>query len=179
MKASSAIARAVFAVVACAGLVLAFFAEPRPVPAADPSPTLPPYTSLTPVRVLGMIRRVYRMHRPPPPYETYTLVRREDTNYGYPDPLGTYTVHYWVRNTDRAALMRRVYRDDYDGDMNFDRPALNQPRDPGPPTADGASPPPMMIGARKIETLLTRLRSSSFRSSRKTRSPIAPHAVAR
>ncbi len=136
MKAPSLIARAVFAVVACAGLVLAFFAEPRPVPAADPSPTIPPYTSLTPIRVLGIIRRVYRMHRPPPPYETYTLVRREDTNYGYPDPLGTYTVHYWVRNNDRAALMRRVYRDDYDGDMNFDRPALNQPRDPGPPTAD-------------------------------------------
>ncbi|HET6896177.1 MAG TPA: hypothetical protein VFH72_12410 [Candidatus Baltobacteraceae bacterium] len=137
MKAPSLIARAVFAVIACAGLVLAFFGDPRPVPAAaDPSPTLPPYTSLTPVRVLGIIRRVYRMHRPPPPYETYTLVRREDTNYGYPDPLGTYTVHYWVRNSDRAALMRRVYRDDYDGDMNFDRPALNQPRDPGPPTAD-------------------------------------------
>jgi hypothetical protein len=136
MKAPSFLARAGFAAIACAGFVLAFFGMPRPVPAADPQPTLPSYTTLTPVRVLGVIRRVYRMRRPPPTYETYTLVRKEDTNYGYPDPLGTYTVHYWVRNTDRAALMRRVYRDDYDGDMTFDRPALNQPRDPGPPTAD-------------------------------------------
>lgn len=136
MKAPSLLSRAVLAVVACTGLVLAFFGAPRPVPAADPQPTPPPYTSLSPVRVLGVIRRVYREHRPPPPYETYTLVRKEDTNYGYEDPLGTYTVHYWVRNSDRAALMRKVYRDDYDGDMTFDRPALNQPRDPGPPTAD-------------------------------------------
>jgi len=136
MKAPSLLARAGFAVIAFAGLVLAFFSAPRPVPAADPQPTLPPYTSLAPIRVLGYIRRVYREHRPPPTYETYTLVRKEDTNYGYPDPLGTYTKHYWVRNTDRAALVRMVYRDDYDGDMTFDRPALNQPRDPGPPTAD-------------------------------------------
>jgi hypothetical protein len=136
MKAPSLFARAVFAVVACAALVLAFFSMPRPVPAADPQITLPDYRTLSPVRVLGIIRRVYRMHRPPPTYETYTLVRKEDTNYGTEDPLGTYTVHYWVRNTDRAALMRKVFRDDYEGDMTFDRPALNQPRDPGPPTAD-------------------------------------------
>lgn len=136
MKAPSLLARAGLAVVACSGLVLAFFSMPRPVPAADPQPPLPAYNTLTPVRVLGVIRRVYRFHRPPPTYETYTLVRKENTNYGYEDPLGTYTVHYWVRNTDRAALMRKVFRDDYDGDMTFDRPALNQPRDPGPPTAD-------------------------------------------
>lgn len=136
MKAPSLLARAVFAAFACTAMVLAFFSMPGPVPAADPQPTLPPYQTLTPVRLLGYIRRVYREHRPPPPYETYTLVRSENTNYGYVDPLGTYTVHYWVRNRDRAALTRRVYRDDYDGDMTFDRPALNQPRDPGPPTAD-------------------------------------------
>ncbi|HLI96263.1 MAG TPA: hypothetical protein VKT72_09260 [Candidatus Baltobacteraceae bacterium] len=135
MKAPSLVARVGLAAFACAALVLAFFGMPHPAPAADPQ-TPPSYTTLTPVRVLGWIRRVYREHRPPPTYETYTLVRKEDTNYGYSDPLGTYTVHYWVRNTDRAALMRRVYRDDYDGDMTFDRPALNQPRDPGPPTAD-------------------------------------------
>jgi hypothetical protein len=29
-----------------------------------------------------------------------------------------------------------VYRDDAEGPPTFDRPALNQPRDPGPPTAD-------------------------------------------
>lgn len=136
MKAPSFFARAAFAAFACAALVLAFFSMPGPVPAADPQPTLPPYQSVSPVRVLGIIRRVYRERRPPPMYETYTLVRKQDTNYGAPDYANSYTKHYWVRNTDRAALVRMVYRDDYDGDMSFDRPALNQPRDPGPATAD-------------------------------------------
>lgn len=136
MKAPSVLARAGFAVLACAALVLAFFGMPRSAPAADPQPILPPYQTLSPVRVLGFVRRVYREHRPPPPYETYTLVRKEDTSYGYIDPLGSYTKHYWVRNSDRAALRRKVYRDDYDGPMRFTRPALNQDRDPGPPTAD-------------------------------------------
>ena len=139
MKAPSLFTRAVFTAFACIALVLAFFSMPGPVPAADPQPTLPPYQTLTPVRMLGVIRRVYREHRPPPAYETYTLVRAGRTAYGMHDvdPLETYTVHYWVRNRDRAALMRRVYHDgDYFGDMTFDRPALNQPRDPGPPTAD-------------------------------------------
>lgn len=136
MKLPTIVVRAGFAAFACAAMLLAFFGLPGPVPAAPAFTTPPPYSTLTPVRVLGWIRRVYREHRPPPLYETYTLVRKEDTNYGYQDPTGTYTVHYWVRNSDRAALMRRVYRDDYDGDMTFDRPALNQPRDPGPPTAD-------------------------------------------
>jgi|SRR5579884_823985 len=136
MNSPSLLPRAGFAVFACAALLLAFFGMPGPAPAADPQPTLPPYQTLTPIRVLGVIRRVYREHRPPPPYETYTLVRKEDTNYGYTDPTGTYTKRYWVRNSDRAALVRMVYRDDYDGDMTFDRPALNQDRDPGPPTAD-------------------------------------------
>lgn len=136
MKAPSLLARAGFAVVACTALVLAFFSMPRSAPAADPASTLPPYQTLTPVRVLGMIRRVYRERRPPPTYETYTLIRKQNTNYGAPDYANSYTKHYWVRNTDRAALVRMVYRDDYDGDMTFDRPALNQPRDPGPATAD-------------------------------------------
>lgn len=136
MKAPSFLARAGFAAFACAALTLAFFGMPGSAPAADPQPTLPPYQSLTPVRLLGVIRRVYREHRPPPQYETYTLVRKQNTNYGAPDYANSYTKHYWVRNTDRAALVRLVYRDDYDGDMSFDRPALNQPRDPGPPTAD-------------------------------------------
>ena len=114
------------------------FAIPRPATAENPVPfgTLPPYQSISPVRVLGIIRRVYRMHRPPPTFETYTLVRKQNTNYGYPDPVNSYTKHYWVRNTDRAALVRYVYRDDTDGPPTFDRPALNQDRDPGPPTAD-------------------------------------------
>jgi hypothetical protein len=111
---------------------------PRPAPAAGPVPsgTLPPYQAISPVRLLGFIRRVYRLHRPPPAFETYTLVRKQNTNYGYPDVVNSYTKHYWVRNIDRAALVRYVYRDDTDGPPTFDRPALNQPRDPGPPTAD-------------------------------------------
>jgi hypothetical protein len=131
-------ARAAFSVFSLCTLLVAFCIWPPAAPAQSTEPTPPPYQTLTPIRVLGWIRRVYREHRPPPPYETYTLIRAERTSYGNHDidPTGTYTVHYWVRNSDRAALMRRVYTDDYDGDMTFDRPALNQPRDPGPPTAD-------------------------------------------
>lgn len=136
MGLTSVLRRAAFAAFACACLVIAFLSVPGPVPAADPQPTVPPYQTLTPVRLLGYIRRVYREHRPPPAYETYTLVRTQNTNYGSPDYANSYTKHYWVRNTDRAALVRTVYRDDYESDMSFDRPALNQPRDPGPPTAD-------------------------------------------
>lgn len=130
------------AAVATAALALAI---PRPAPAqqAAPSPTLPPYQSLTPVRILGIARRVYREHRPPPAYETYTMVRSQMTNYGYPDPLGSYTTKYWVRNSDRAALTRQIYRDDYEGDLTFQRPALNEATDPGPPTADLFAPAPL------------------------------------
>ena len=134
---TSVFQRAGFGLLA-AVVAAAAFAMPKPAPAADPVPaaTLPPYQTLSPVRVLGYIRRVYRMRRPPPAYETYTLVRKQNTNYGYPDPVNSYTKHYWVRNVDRAALVRNVYRDDTDGPPQFDRPALNQDRDPGPPTAD-------------------------------------------
>jgi hypothetical protein len=123
-------------------------AAPRPAPA--PQSTLPPYQSLTPVRVLGVIRRVFRSHRPPPRYETYTLVRTQSTNYAaepgaspYPDVVNSYTTRYWVRNLDRAALTRRTYRDDAEGEPHFDRPALNEATDPGPPTADVFAPAPI------------------------------------
>jgi hypothetical protein len=126
-----------------AALLASALAVPRPAPAQQPTQAVPPYQTLTPVRILGYIRRVYREHRPPPTYETYTLIRKQNTDYGVapgqpplPDPANSYTKHYWVRNTDRAALVRYVYRDDADGPLTFDRPALNQPRDPGPPTAD-------------------------------------------
>lgn len=106
-------------------------------------PTLPPYQSISPVRVLGVVRRVFRSHRPPPTYEVYTMVRSQMTNYGYPDPLGSYTTKYWVRNTDRAALTRRIFRDDAEGDLVFQRPELNEATDPGPPTADVFAPAPI------------------------------------
>ncbi|HET9393954.1 MAG TPA: hypothetical protein VFO29_10620 [Candidatus Rubrimentiphilum sp.] len=127
-------------------------AQSKPEPTASPAPqaTLPPYQSVPPVRVLGIIRRVFRSHRPPPPYETYTMIRTQYTNYApepgaspYPDPLGSYTTHYWVRNVDRAALTRRIYRDDAEGQAVFDRPALNEATDPGPPTADVFAPAPI------------------------------------
>jgi hypothetical protein len=111
--------------------LLALVATPEPEASASP----------TPQRLLGMIRAEYRSHRPPP-YETYTLIRKELATNGYPDPVNSYTKHIWVRNSDRAALTRFVYRDDARGDLTFDRPAFNEARDPGPPTADVFEPAP-------------------------------------
>jgi hypothetical protein len=62
---------------------------------------------------------------------------------GYPDYAESYTKHFWVRNSDRAALSRLVFRDDARGPLTFDRPAFNEPRDPGPPTADVFEPAPV------------------------------------
>lgn len=127
------------ALAAAAATAFLAVAQPLRVPAQSapaPAPSLPPYQTLTPVRILGLVRRVYREDRPPPAYETYTLVRKQMTNYGYPDPLGSYTKKYWVRNSDRAALTRMVYRDEDEGPPVFDRPALNEATDPGPPTVD-------------------------------------------
>jgi hypothetical protein len=114
-------------------LLAAALALPTAAP-AEPTPS--------PQRVLGLIRAQYRSHRPPPPYETYTLVRAQKATNGYPDPVGSYTVHVWVRNVDRAALTRFVYRDEARGPLAFDRPAFNEDRDPGPPTADVFEPAP-------------------------------------
>jgi hypothetical protein len=103
-------------------------------PSVEPTPT--------PERVLGLIRAKFRSHRPPPPYITYTLVRAQKDSNGFPDYVGSYTYHIWCRTSDRAALKRRVYRDTYRGDPEFDRPAFNEARDPGPPTADVFEPAP-------------------------------------
>jgi hypothetical protein len=108
--------------------------------AASPSPN--PATSPSPQRILALIRERFRSHRPPPAYETYTLIRAQNASNGYPDPVGSYTKHFWVRNVDRAALSRLVFRDDARGPLRFDRPAFNEPRDPGPPTADVFEPAP-------------------------------------
>ena len=131
------------ALVLCAGLVLPYRAPAQNLPTPSPSFTLPPYNSIAPVRVLGLIRRVYRSHRPPPPFEIYTMVRTQTTNYGYPDYGGSYTTRYWVRNEDRASLTRRMFRDDAEGDLVFQRPALNEATDPGPPTVDLFAPAPI------------------------------------
>lgn len=93
-------------------------------------------TPLKPDDVLAKIRQVFRAHRPPPPYISYTVVREQLTEQGYPDYVGSYTYHVWCRSSDRAALGRKVFRDDARGPLEFMRPAFNEPRDPGPPTAD-------------------------------------------
>ncbi|MBV9440044.1 MAG: hypothetical protein JOZ24_08655 [Candidatus Eremiobacteraeota bacterium] len=113
-------------------MLAAVLASPAPAATETPSPQ----------RLLGMIRAQFRSHRPPPAYETYTLVRKQNASNGYPDPVGSYTKHIWVRNSDRAALTRLVFRDEARGDLTFDRPAFNEPRDPGPPTADVFEPAP-------------------------------------
>ncbi|HEY4439559.1 MAG TPA: hypothetical protein VGN14_03845 [Candidatus Elarobacter sp.] len=114
-------------------LLAAAVAAPTPLPEATPSPQ----------RLLGLIRQQFHTHRPPPPYETYTVSRKQMATNGYPDFANSYVVHVWVRNSDRAALTRKVFRDFARGDMAFDRPAFNEDRDPGPPTADVFEPAPL------------------------------------
>ncbi|HTV72750.1 MAG TPA: hypothetical protein VME66_03465 [Candidatus Acidoferrales bacterium] len=104
-----------------------------PAPASSPSPE----------RLLALIRAKFRSHRPPPPYVTYTLVRSQLTDQGYPDYVNSYTYHIWCRTLDRAALGRKVFRADARGPLEFQRPAFNEPRDPGPPTADVFEPAPL------------------------------------
>ena len=106
------------------------------VAAPEPVPTL------SPNQTLARIRNQFRSHRPPPPYVAYTLVRKQNRSDGYPDVSGSYTYHVFVRNSDRAALKRRVFRDNYEYPPEFDRPAFNEARDPGPPTADVFEPKP-------------------------------------
>lgn len=105
-------------------------------PAATPVP-LP-----SPDRLLYLIRRQFRSHRPPPPYVTYTLVRKQTLDDGFADLVNSYTYHIWCRTLDRAALGRRVYRGSARGSLEFLRPSFNEPWDPGPPTADLFEPAP-------------------------------------
>lgn len=70
------------------------------------------------------------------------LERKQLTDQGFPDYAESYKTNYWVRSVDRAALTRRVYRGINRGAMTFDRPAFNESRDPGPPTADVFEPAP-------------------------------------
>ncbi|GAC1571354.1 MAG: hypothetical protein NVS3B7_01350 [Candidatus Elarobacter sp.] len=108
---------------------------------ASPSPS--PTPSPSPQRLLGLIRAQFRSHRPPPPYVQYTIIRKQNATNGYPDFANSYTKHVWVRNSDRAGLTRLVFRDEARGPLTFDRPAFNEARDPGPPTADVFEPAPL------------------------------------
>jgi hypothetical protein len=116
-------------------LLLALLASAAPLPSPSPA--------LGPERILGLIRATFRAHRPPPPYVTYTLTRAQLTDQGFPDYVESYTYHIWCRSSDRAALARKVFRDTARGPLEFQRPAFNEPRDPGPPTADLFEPAPL------------------------------------
>jgi hypothetical protein len=109
----------------------------------QPGPAATPVALPSPELLLYKIRRQFRSHRPPPPYVTYTMVRKQTLDDGYPDLLNSYTYHLWVRTYDRAALGRRVYRGSSRGTLEFFRPSFNEPWDPGPPTADLFEPAPV------------------------------------
>jgi hypothetical protein len=101
-----------------------------------------PVPTLSPTQLLARVRAQFRSHRPPPAFESYTIERKQMRNDGYPDVSNSYVFHVWIRNSDRAALKRQVFRDDYEYPPQFDRPAFNEERDPGPPTADIFEPKP-------------------------------------
>jgi hypothetical protein len=133
------------AFVATAPSVATVHAAPAATPLALPSPEL----------LLYKIRRQFRSHRPPPPYVTYTLIRKQTLDDGYPDLLNSYTYHIWCRTYDRAALGRRVYRGSSRGTLEFLRPSFNEPWDPGPPTADLFEPAPVHPHANPREFVPT------------------------
>jgi hypothetical protein len=110
-----------------------------------------PIPHMTANEVFYKIRTVFRSHRPPPPYETYTLVRQNNDAQGYPDYASSYTFRVWVRTSDKGAMARQVYRLGGDGPLEFMRPEFNDVApdndhpefdDPGPPTADLFEPAP-------------------------------------
>lgn len=135
--------RAFFAgLIMAAGLLLAFAASDHGSGNTASAQAVAPTSSPSPDVLFAMIRRVFRSHRPPPPYVTYTMVRAQVTDQGYPDYVNSYTYHIWTRTLDRASLGIRVFRDDYTGPLEFQRPAFNEDYDPGPPTADVFEPAP-------------------------------------
>lgn len=85
-------------------------------------------------QILAQIREVYRSHDVPR-FVSYTITRQQLTDEGSPDLLWSYTYRVWFRTADRAALGRKRFRGRY-LNLEFMRPAFNEPRDPGPPTAD-------------------------------------------
>lgn len=111
-----------------AGSVAAPVTTPRPLPSGE--------------ELLSKIRARFRSHRPPPMFETYTLVRSQMTNYGYPDYVNSYTWHIWYRSPDHAALGRKESKLGAHGQLTFKRPMFNVADDPGPPTADVFEPAP-------------------------------------
>ena len=105
-----------------------------------------PVATLSPQGWLRTIRAQFRSHRPPPPYVVYRMERfQKDTN-GFTDFSGSYKKKVWYRSSDHAALLRGVsfYQPGIlNAALEFDRPAFNEERDPGPPTADLFEPAPV------------------------------------
>jgi hypothetical protein len=139
-----------FLVFALAAAVLGLVAAPggrfeSAAVALAAAPTATPIPLPSPEKLLYLIRRKFRSHRPPPPYVTYTLIRAQLNDYGDPpgpDLVNSYTYHIWCRTLDDACLGRQVYRHSDRGFPVFMRPAFNEARDPGPPTADLFQPAP-------------------------------------
>ena len=102
-------------------------ATPAPAAAVDAGPS--------PQRVFGLIRARFRSHTVPP-FESYTLIRKTYALDGNVEHNNSYGRRVWVRNSDGAALTRLMIDDRERGPLAFDRPAFNEARDPGPPTAD-------------------------------------------
>jgi len=129
-------------------VVVALFAAlgQRAKAVAPPAATSRPLAATplpSPEDLLAAVRARFRSHRPPPPYEVYTIVRKQATNYGYPDYANSYTDQVWYRSSDHAALERSLTDLGDVGQMTFQRPLFNQDRDPGPPTADIFEPAPL------------------------------------
>ncbi len=131
---------AVVLVALCAALAARTPAAPPQAAPAQPTAATP---LPSPEDLLVDIRTRFRSHRPPPPYEVYAIVRKQATNYGYPDYVNSYTDQVWYRSSDHAALERQVSNLGDIGPMQFQRPLFNQDRDPGPPTADIFEPAPL------------------------------------
>lgn len=132
-------------VAACIAIaaLLASFGSPEAARSATVALASKPTPLPSPEDLLAEIRTRFRSHRPPPPFEVYTISRKQFTNYGYPDYLDTYTDHVWYRSYDHAALERRETELGDIGPMRFERPVFNQATDPGPPTADVFEPAPL------------------------------------
>jgi hypothetical protein len=130
------------AALALLGISIAIVPSYRVSAAGSSAAASTPIPLPSPERLLYQIRRQFRSHRPPPPYLTYTLIRKQTLDDGYPDLVNSYTYHIWCRTVDRAALGRRVYRGSSRGTLEFLRPSFNEPWDPGPPTADLFEPAP-------------------------------------
>jgi hypothetical protein len=144
MKRSGLVPLLALAVLAIAGIALTGKAPAAPQPSPSTKSLAAAPTALpSPEDLLSDIRQQFRTHRPPPPFESYTIDRKQMTNYGYPDYPNTYTDHVWYRSSDHAALRRCISKLSDIGQMTFDRPIFNAATDPGPPTADVFEPAPL------------------------------------